>query len=100
MEKRIQYCSQLKELQQLLLWKKFNVLGARLESLVPHLSLVGKNLPAEAGDRQETRVPSLGGEEALEEGGATHSGILAWRVPWTEAPGGLQSTGSRRVGHD
>ena len=42
---------------------------------------------------QETEVPSLGGENPLEEEMATHSGILAWRIPWTEEPGGLQSTG-------
>ena len=49
---------------------------------------------------QETRVPSLGGEDPLEEGVATHSSILAWRNPWTEELGGLQSTGWTRVGHD
>ena len=43
--------------------------------------------------RQETEVPSLGGENPLEEEMATHSGILAWRIPWTEEPGGLQSMG-------
>ena len=45
-----------------------------------------KNLPA----KQETRVQSLGQEDPLEEGMATHSSILAWRIPWTEEPGGLQ----------
>ena len=45
-------------------------------------------------------VPSLGWEDPLEEGVATHSSILAWRIPRTEEPGGLQSTGSQRVGHD
>ena len=75
-------------------------MGARLESLVSQLLLVVKNPPAYAGDRQETRVQSLGGEDALEEGMATHSRILAWRVPWTEDPGGLQSMGSQRVEHD
>ena len=48
----------------------------------------------------ETWVPSLGWEDALEEDTATHSSILAWRIPWTEEPGGLQSMGSQRVGHD
>ena len=43
---------------------------------------------------------SLGGEDPLEEEMATHSSILAWRIPWTEEPGGLQSMGSLRVGHD
>ena len=46
-----------------------------------------KNPPA----MQETRVPSLGWEDALEKGMATHSSILVWRIPWTEEPGGLQS---------
>ena len=45
---------------------------------------------------QETRVPSLGWEDLLEEEMATHSSILAWRIPWTEDPGGLQSMGSQR----
>jgi len=55
-----------------------------------------KNLPA----MWETWVQSLGWEDPLEEGVATHSSILAWRIPWTEEPGGLQSMGSHRVGHD
>ena len=54
-----------------------------------------KNLPA----MWETQVGSLGREESLEKGMATHSTILAWRIPWTEEPGGLQSMG-HRVGHD
>ena len=53
-----------------------------------------KNLPANAEDSERWRVQSLGGEDPLEEGMATHSSILAWRIPWTEEPGGLQSTGS------
>ena len=55
-----------------------------------------KNLPA----MQETWVQFLGGEDPLEKEMATHSSILSWRTPWTEEPGGLQSTGSQRVGHD
>ena len=46
---------------------------------------------------QETGVQALGREDPLEEGMATHSSILAWRIPWTEKPGGLQSLGSQRV---
>ena len=46
------------------------------------------------------QVRSLGQEDPLEEGMATHSSILAWRVPWTEEPGGLQSIGSQRAGHN
>ena len=49
---------------------------------------------------QETRVRSLGQEDPLEKEMAAHSSILAWRIPWMEEPGRLQSTGSRRVGHD
>ena len=55
-----------------------------------------KNPPA----MRETWVRSLGWEDPLQEDMATHSSILAWRIPWTEEPGGLQSTGSQRVGHD
>ena len=55
-----------------------------------------KNLPA----MQETCVQSLGGEDPLEKGMATHSSILAWRIPWREEPARLQSMGSQRVGHD
>ena len=46
------------------------------------------------------QVQFLGQEDPLEEGMATHSSILAWRIPWTEEPGGLQSMGSQRVEHD
>ena len=55
-----------------------------------------KNLPA----IQETWIQSLGQEDALQKGMATHSHILTWRIPWTEEPGGLQSMGLQRVGHD
>ena len=48
---------------------------------------------------QETWIQSLGGEDPLEKGMATHSSILAGEIPWTEEPGGLQSMGSKRVGH-
>ena len=55
-----------------------------------------KRLPAV----QETWVRSLGHEDPLEKEMATHSGTLAWKIPWTEEPGGLQSMGSQRVGFD
>ena len=55
-----------------------------------------KRLPA----MQETWVQSLGQEDPLEKEMVTHSSILAWRIPWTEEPGGLQPMGSQRVGHD
>ena len=49
---------------------------------------------------QETQLQSLGQEDPLEKGMATHSSILVWRIPWTEEPGRLQSMGSQRVGHN
>ena len=51
-------------------------------------------------EMQEMWVQSLGGEDPLEKQMAAHSSNLAWRIPWTEEPGGLQSMGSLRVGHD
>ena len=67
------------------------------------LSFIGgsvvKNPPVNAGDTRDTgSIP--GSEDPLEKGMTTHSSILAWRIPWTEEPGGLHSIGSRRVGHD
>ena len=67
----------------------YSVIGASLGTQMV------KNLPA----MQEAWVWSLGGEDVLEKGMATHSGILAWRIPCTEEPGGLLSMGSQRVGH-
>ena len=64
-----------------------------------HVILVAQtvnNLPA----MQETWVRPLGQEDPLKKGTATHSSILAWRIPWTVEPGGLQSMGSQNVGHD
>ena len=55
-----------------------------------------KNVPA----MRETWIQSLGREDPLEREIATHSSILAWRIPWAEEPGRLQSMGSQRVGHD
>ena len=55
-----------------------------------------KHLPT----MQETQVQSLGREDLLEKEMATHSSILAWKIPWMEEPGRLQSLGSQRVGHD
>ena len=55
-----------------------------------------KNLPA----MQETQVRAPGGEDLLEKEMANHSNILSWEIPWTEEPGGLQSMGSQRVGHN
>ena len=55
-----------------------------------------KNVPAV----QETRVRSLNWEDPLEKEMATHSNVFAWRIPWTDDPGGLRSMGSKRVRHD
>ena len=55
-----------------------------------------KNLPT----MQEAQVRSLVWDDALEKAMATHCSILSWRIPWAEEPGGLQSMGSQRVGHD
>ena len=63
------------------------------------VALVVKNLPANAGDLRDSGL-ILGWEDLLEKGMATHSSILAWRIPWTEEPGGLQSMGSQRVRPD
>ena len=63
------------------------------------VALVVRN-PLPTQETQEMQIRFLGQEDPLEEGMATHSRILAWRIPWTEESGGLQSTGSQRVGHD
>ena len=60
------------------------------------VSQMVKNLPA----MQDTQVQSLGWVDPLEKGMATHSSILAWRIPWTEEPGKLQSMGLQRVQHN
>ena len=60
------------------------------------MAQIVKNLPAV----QETWVRSLGQEDSLVKGMAPHSSILAWRIPWTEEPVGLQSMGLRRIGHN
>ena len=77
-------------------------MGQRLEGIFfwcKYVALVVKNLPANAGDiRDSGLIPELG--RSLEEGMATHSSILAWRIPWTEEPGRLQPVGSHRVRHD
>ena len=79
------------------MWKR-HILLSRLfkEHLASLVAQMVKILPA----MPETPVWSLGGEDPLEEGMATHSGILAWRIPWTEEFGGLQSMGSQRAGHN
>ena len=76
--------------------KVMSLLFNMLPMLLIRLAQRVKCLPA----MQETRVRSLGWEDPLEKEMATHSSILAWKIPWTEEPGGLQSMGSQRVGHD
>ena len=74
-----------------------NITNTNSQGFGPSLAAqMVKNLPAV----KETWVWSLGWEDPLEEGMATHSSTLAWRIPWTEEPGGLQSTGSQRVRHN
>ena len=79
---------------------RFQWAGMSLNSsdqvLLIHCGSDGK----ESAAVQETWVPFLGQEESLEKEMATHSSILAWRIPWTEEPGGLQSMVSQRLGHD
>ena len=68
----------------------------QVDSILKTMTQMVKNLPAMQG----TRVQPLGWKDPLEKGMATHSSILAWRIPWTEGPGGLQSMGLQRLGHD
>ena len=72
--------------------KLYSILGFSSGSMV-------KNLLA-MREMQEMQVQSLGQKDPLEEGMATHSSILVWRIPWTEEPDGLQSMGLQRVRHD
>ena len=78
------------------------MLGALGSTLPIQAAKVVKNPPTNAGDTRDqgTRVQSLGWEDPLEKGMTTHSSMLAWRIAWTEEPGGLQSIGLQRVGHD
>ena len=76
-----------------ILREKLGSLGCQWASLVAQTV---KRLPAV----RETRVQSLGWEDPLEKEMAPHSSTLAWKIPWTEEPGGLQSMGSQRVGHN
>ena len=72
--------------------------------MLPSVDISGASLVAQMVKSppamQETWVPPLGREDPLEKGMATHSSILAWRIPWTEEPGRPQSMGFQRVGHD
>ena len=76
-----------------------NLFGIRIFADILRTSLVAQGVKNPTA-MQETQVRSLGWEDPLEKGMATHSSILTWRIPWTEEPGGLQSMGLQRVGHD
>ena len=78
-----------------------------LEMFYPHVTEAwdfprgsGVKNPPAMQELQEMKFQSLGQEDPLEEAMATHSSILAWRIPWTEEPGGLRSIASQRVAHD
>ena len=79
----------------------FQVLYSSYTSLTQasQVALEVKDPPTNSGDT-EMQVQSLGQEDPLEGGVATHPSILVWRIPWTEEPGGLQSTDQQRLGHD
>ena len=77
----------------------------RPNGLESEQTLGGRGFPGGSDSKEsawntETLVQFLGQEDPLEKGMLIHSSILAWRIPWTEDPGGLQSMGSQRVGHD
>ena len=84
---------QTKKTLQSFLRSQHNMTNPHVISLVAQMV---KRLPT----MQEIQVHSLGWEDLLEKEMATHSSTLAWKVPWTEEPGGLQSMGSQRVGYD
>ena len=80
-------------------WNKISHIGSG-HWLTKGLSFPGGSVVKNLSAMQETRVGFLGQKDSLEEEMATCSSILAWRIPWTEEPGGLQSIRSQRVGHD
>ena len=71
-----------------------------IKLLPPFICFPGGSDGKESAWMWETQIPSLGCENPLEKGMATYSSILAWKIAWTEEPGGVQSMGSQRVGHD
>ena len=78
---------------------RWTFVGKVMSLLFNMLSLVAQRLKC-LPTMRETRVQSLGREDPLEKEMLSHSNILAWRIPWMEKPGRLQSMGSQRVGHD
>ena len=86
-----------------LFWFSINFRPRRINGMfsgVMHIICLMAQMVKILSAMQETWVRSLGWEDHLEKGMATKSGILTWRIPWTEEPGGLQSVGSQRVGHN
>ena len=85
-------------------WRVLTRCGTLEKGIANHFSILKSSLVAQTvkclPTMWETWVQSLGQEDLLEKEMATHSSILAWKIPWTEEPGGLQSMGSQRVGHD
>ena len=85
-------------------WKVLTKCGPLEKGIANHFSILKSSLVAQTvkclPTMRETWVQSLGQEDLLEKEMATHSSILVWKIPWTEEPGGLQSMGSQRVGHD
>ena len=79
-----------------MLWSFCFLCLSFVSSTISSVAQMVRNLP----EMQETWVQSLGPEDILAKGKATYSSMLAWKIPWTEEPRGLQSKGSRRVGHD
>ena len=79
---------------------KFRFTDERRENRGFSSGASGKEPTCQCKRHKETQVQSMGGEDPLEHGIAIHSSILAWRIPWTEEPGGLQPMGLHRVGHD
>ena len=75
-------------------------IGSKLNHIYPMRGFPGGSVVKNPPAKQEIQIQSRGQEDPLEEEMATHSSILAWGNPWTEEPGGLQSTGLQRVGHD
>ena len=71
-----------------------------LSERASQVALVVKNMPACAGDKRDVGSIPGSGRSPGGEGMASHSSVLAWRIPWTDEPGGLQSVVSQRVGHD
>ena len=94
---------QWKQCQTLFFWApkslQMVIAAMKLKDIYSLASLVAQ-MVMHLSATQKTQVQSLGGEDPLEKEMATHSSILAWRIPWTEEPGGLQSTGWQRVGQD